>query len=810
MGVAMNPILLTFATIWVVFFLEQKTTVIYTNLVFADESVCTESKLITLVIYNSEDTLKIFSNKCLDTIKTNKQLLGNYFVDIYVDLYISRKNQIAIDSSGELIIRKSFDQIQSDVIEEITITHTTNPTIEAKGNKLTFSVANNDALNNGSVLDAVLKLPGVISGIGNVITLNGKTTSIFIDGLPINFSGRDLADYLNSLSTENILKIEIINNPGAMYEGSSSSSIINIITYQRNKKGVGGIFKTDANFYLRQKYHSSIILNGMLNKLNWNFIANYSEQNYENSSQMRIDNQSNNQVLNNNLFNDGRNKPLLLDASLSYPIKGSTSISLRYLFAISKNNTTSNSDLVLSDFNNNVNLTGMGTQSLNSNKNDFVFKVNHRFGEKVSMTMTYNGFYFDKLLHTNVNNVVLGQSTNNFYINNFSLASNKIILDFEFLYPNLKLNFGGRGAIGNVSSRGQYFENWSNNRNIDFRYRENAKALYAEFHRELNKFSVNGGLRYELTNLRNKINEVDANNINLNLLLPSFQVNYDLSPMLGFNLSYSKKIIFPGYQELDPNNSGLINSFLVDQGNPFLSPSIYNNYEIRSSFLRAGYLSITYSNANLQNFAVATYSDGSYAQSIEPFYQYEDWGASCGMPFPLGIITKGFAYASTIKDLSKINYLYLFSGINFPNFERSELANKQRSGTYYMGANVNLMLPFATKLNFKYQHVYPGNYMVYSLDKSFYLIDVILSKSFIKENLRLSVALQDIFNTSSVLSGSLQRVNNLNLSLRSYNDTQRFRLSATFLFGNSKMSKPKVDLLNDGRDSKKGSLDFRP
>lgn len=786
----------------------QVTTTLYTKFLFP-ENRCAIPTTINMLFYKNNDSIKISSNKCSDTITINRLLQGNYYLDIRSDSYISLRNKINFDKSGKLLLEKSFDKNQEKSIKEVIITRVTDPVVQTKGNKTIFSVANNDALNNGTLLETIMKLPGVFSGIGNGITVNGKVTSIYIDGLPTNFTGQDLTNYLNSFSTASIQKIEIISNPGAMYDANSSSSVINIITNKKNKKGIGGILLGNTNFYIKQKYQSALILNGLLNKLSWNFNINYSDLSYENSNQIKVFNRNSNETLNNYIFNNGRDTPLVLESSLSYPIKDNTTVSFKYRFINSVENIDSYSRLELTNPSNSVGINGLGNQHLKNHKNDILFKVNHKFkNEKNSVSLTYNGLFFNKDLETYVvNNSLLNQSTSNNYVNDFSLVSNKLMLDFEFLTKYFKISFGGKGTISKVDSDGSYFENLVNNKNLDFKYRENSNALYVELNKEIDKLNITGGLRYESVDFKSFLNSVNANNRIINKFFPSISLGYTISPMADLNLSYSKKIKFPGYQELDPNNSGITNSYLTDQGNPYLTPSISDNYEFRSNFLKMGFLSLTYSKTDVDNFAIAKYNNGTYIQAIEPFHNIKNWGASFGMPFPLGIITKGFVYSSTITDINKINYLYLYSGINFPKYD-SELIKRSNKGLYYLGVNSNIILPFSTKLNLNYQYVSSGNYMIYTLDKPYYKFDLTLTKSMLDNNLRIAFSFQDIFKTASGINGSF-RNDNIDLFLKTYSDTQRIRLSATYLFGNNKISKPKIDTTNDDRENKKSSLDIK-
>ena len=97
-------------------------------------------------------------------------------------------------------------------------------------------------LNSGNSLEAIKRLPGVITSPTGGLTLNGKGVTIYIDGAPSTLNGTDLQNYLSSLPANAIEKVELIYNPGAAYDANASGSIINIITSSKRLKGVNANF----------------------------------------------------------------------------------------------------------------------------------------------------------------------------------------------------------------------------------------------------------------------------------------------------------------------------------------------------------------------------------------------------------------------------------------------------------------------------------------------------------------------------------------------------------------------------------------
>lgn len=91
-------------------------------------------------------------------------------------------------------------------------------------------------LSSGNAMEAVKKMPGIISSPTGSLILNGKSVAIFIDGSPSTLTGNDLENYLSSLPANAIEKVELIYNPGASFDANASGSVINIITSSKRLK----------------------------------------------------------------------------------------------------------------------------------------------------------------------------------------------------------------------------------------------------------------------------------------------------------------------------------------------------------------------------------------------------------------------------------------------------------------------------------------------------------------------------------------------------------------------------------------------
>jgi hypothetical protein len=154
---------------------------------------------------------------------------------------------------------------EANLLKSISVT-AKKPFIEQKIDR---TVMNVDALisNSGvSALEVLENAPGVIVSSEGSISLKGKSgVIIFIDDKPTYLSGIDLVNYLRSMPSGTLDKIEIMPNPPARYDAAGNAGVINI----RTKKNRVGGFNGGINLNFGQ---------GKYSRTNNSFNFNYKNQ----------------------------------------------------------------------------------------------------------------------------------------------------------------------------------------------------------------------------------------------------------------------------------------------------------------------------------------------------------------------------------------------------------------------------------------------------------------------------------------------------------------------------------------------------
>ncbi|MCB0569325.1 MAG: TonB-dependent receptor family protein, partial [Phaeodactylibacter sp.] len=121
-----------------------------------------------------------------------------------------------------------------------------------------------------------------------------------------------------------------------------------------------------------------------------------------------------------------------------------------------------------------------------------------------------------------------------------------------------------------------------------FLYKENINAGYINYTRQIKKLGLQLGLRVEQTNTTGKLDsyrEGEDERFDRHYVdyFPSGGLTYAPNEKHNFQLSYSRRINRPSYQDLNPF-LGKLDELTYEQGNPFLQPEYANNIQLTHSF----------------------------------------------------------------------------------------------------------------------------------------------------------------------------------------------------------------------------------
>lgn len=115
------------------------------------------------------------------------------------------------------------------------------PLVTRKADRYIVQVEDSYLANGHSGLEVLQRSPGLwVSPDGSIKIIGGESVTVMINDVVQRMSGTDLADFLRSLRSEDIAKIEVIPNPPSEYEASSTGGIVHIILKKARKDGLTG------------------------------------------------------------------------------------------------------------------------------------------------------------------------------------------------------------------------------------------------------------------------------------------------------------------------------------------------------------------------------------------------------------------------------------------------------------------------------------------------------------------------------------------------------------------------------------------
>ena len=485
-----------------------------------------------------------------------------------------------------LIYSISFSQNQDSVkiknIESVVI-NGKKKLLERKADRLIFNVEASIAsqgMDAGKTLANVPMLK-VDENLGTISIIGKSSVNVMINGRMLNLSGTALLNYLKSIRSENISKIEVITTPPAKYEAQGNSGLINIILKKNPNLGFSG----NINSGLTQRTYSNGSTNGTLNyqteKLSLSLKTTYIEGSKRSNERFTILGESEN-------YSESTRKDMWQDLtpnlSASYKINKNSEVGMEYIFDNGKN----------------------GMDILNTTRNispDLTEKnlLTNTFHREKSPTHTFSTYYDLKLDSLGKKLSFAG----NFYKNNndtevsfstLTLPENtvqdvrtlsKIKPQIFSVQADLELPFKF-GTIETGLKFNQFrnsadlkYLNFENNQYIIdeekgsiFDYQEENYAVYGSFVKTIGEhWETKAGLRYENTFVKSS-----ATNFNYGQWFPSAFVSYKQEKNM-FSLSYSRRINRPSMSNLNPFR-WYENPYSYSTGNPLLKPSYINNYEL--------------------------------------------------------------------------------------------------------------------------------------------------------------------------------------------------------------------------------------
>ena len=227
---------------------------------------------------------------------------GSYFLEASFIGYEDYRSELIEIFSDNTVSLSDILMKESSVMLETAVINARRALVEIKSDRTVFNVQGTVNSTGDNGLELLRKAPGVLLDNNNTINVLGRSGAlIYIDGKRLPLEGDDLVAYLQSLTSDQIDKIDIISNPGAKYEAEGSAGIIDIKLKKNENYGANASLST--NLYRSRVWGGNASINanyrngkmntyGQLQYNNRNQLMYYFFEDYQNLTLIKNSNQT--------------------------------------------------------------------------------------------------------------------------------------------------------------------------------------------------------------------------------------------------------------------------------------------------------------------------------------------------------------------------------------------------------------------------------------------------------------------------------------------------------------------------------------
>lgn len=476
--------------------------------------------------------------------------------------------------------------------------------VSDKMDKKVFTVDNNISQAGGSILQAMQNLPGVTVQDGKVQLRGNDKVAILIDGKQSAVTGFNGQTGLDNLPASAIERIEIINNPSAMYDANGNAGIINII-YKKNKQegfngkigftgGLGALWERKANlpsirpqYSATPKLNPSLSLNYRKNKLNTFFQGDWLYTQTLNRNEFADRTYSDGTVINQQVKRNRTTTFATVKTGIDWTPDASTSFTVSGYFNREKILDNGDVPYFNKDFSQRMRLwqfledevkyTAVGSAS-----------YQHKFKQPGHLLNAGFNYTFhredEKYFFTNIMPSYTGQDA-------FKLLSDEHVSDLNVDYvrplKHGRIETGMKFRHRSIPTNMQFFPGL--NSPIDANaggwatYKETIPAVYGNYVFENNSVELEAGLRMEYVKVDYEVNPnhptYTSDGYDYAQPFPNVRFGYKFNSHNKLTAFYNRRVdrpnevdirIFPKYDEPE----------LLKVGNPTLRPQFTNRFEI--------------------------------------------------------------------------------------------------------------------------------------------------------------------------------------------------------------------------------------
>ncbi len=674
------------------------------------------------------------------------------------------------------------------------------PVIQSKNGKLVMNVENSAISAGNNALEVLKRAPGVnVDKDDNISLMGQQGVNVTIDGRQTYMTGEQLATFLKSTDGSQIKNIELTTTRSAKDDAEGAAGVINIVMKKNKIEGFNGSLIASGAYGKKARGNSSINLN--YKKNNTTLFSNYSYTNNSTIQDFQLQRTIPNTVGNTVFDQDADMKSH--DVIHAYKVGVEQKTSERNTIMLQFNG--SNNPEKTKSFNRTLMGPTLGVVDsiLDANTNAlekfnrYSFNVNNEFkidttGRKLSADLDYS--YFKTDANTNFNYETFfpdftykypTELERNFIGVNIKILSAKV----DYSQSLWKGVFEAGLKYSDVKSDNEIeFFNFLNNKWVNnakrsntFVYDEQITAGYVDYARNLGKWDYKVGLRAEYT-LSDGHSITESKRVKRDYLdlFPSAAINYSFNENHVLSLSYARKITRPNYRFLNPFEY-YIDKRTFNKGNPYLNPQYTNGVSLNYSLYKMFNIALGY---DLVKDAIVE-SMGQDKELKTAWVTRENLGEqqttylNLTIPIKVGIWTM----------YNNVTGIYL-------HFKGPVSGHYVSQGSAFVQGNTTNTFRILKQLNAEMSVRYNSKFLynIYEI-QSRASVDLGASYNFSDKRSSLKFAFTDIFHSDH--NNVFTNFNEFNSKIFQYRDSQTFRLTFNYKFGNLKQSVNRRDSSSD-------------
>lgn len=562
-----------FQTISYVILLLFSTSIIAQNTLEGSLKVSTNEPLVYASVVLKNSIEKVFVAGTVTDEKGNFVLTkvepGNYFLELGMLGYESKVIENIFVKDQKVVLESILMVESAQTIDEIQVS-ARKTMYERKVDRLVINVQSSALTAGSSALDIIERSPGMtVNRQGGVISMAGRDgVVVMINGKRQYIQDDALIGLLAGINANNIAKLEIITTPPASFDAEGNAGFINIVLIKSESEGYNGNFGLAVGGY--KGFIGNTNATVTFNTKKWSSYIDASLSANQQSQDFRFE---------RTIFSGGNttNIATINDRNPERNV-GTLRIGTTYTFG------QSSLSLGANGYFNNWAMEARSTAVITKNKNydntilSTQFEKNdwqhgglslgfsHTFSNKSLLNISS-----DLLAYTTenptiyTNQYVLPTTNNEISANSKSFKSTPIkvlvnALDYEYKVGQLNFESGAKLTLSSfdndVSVDYLINEVWSRQPQYSSyaAMKENIVAAYTSVGGKLsNKTNYKLGLRYESSNttIRNERDSIIVDR-DLPYFFPSIFVSHALSEKSSINISASRRITRPTFNDLAP------------------------------------------------------------------------------------------------------------------------------------------------------------------------------------------------------------------------------------------------------------------